>query len=86
MPAARAGQPAPNLPPPPPPIEPKKGEGGRDATPLHVRKFLDCVKSRQKPTCHIDIGFYSSLPCIIALMAIQQGRTFTWDGKTAKAV
>jgi hypothetical protein len=33
-----------------------------------------------------DIGFYSSLPCIIALMAIQQGRTFTWDGKTAKSV
>ena len=85
-PGGRAGQPAPNLPQPPPPIEPKKGEGGRDATPLHARNFLDCVKSRQKPTCHIDIGFYSSLPCILALMAIQQGRAFTWDGKTAKAV
>jgi len=80
------GQPAPNLPAPPPPIEAKRGEGGRDATPEHTRNFLDCVKSRQKPIADIDIGFYSSLPCLIALQAIRQKRQLTWDGKTAKPV
>ncbi len=83
------GQPGPqpqNVPPPSPPIEARRGEGGTDATPLHARNFLDCVKSRQKPVCDIDIGFHSSLPCVIALMAIRQGRPFTWDGQTGKAV
>jgi predicted dehydrogenase len=84
--AGQPGQPPANVPPPPPPIEARRGDGGTDATPNHTRNFLDCVKSRQKPICDIDVGFYSSLPCIIALMAIQQGRPFAWDGKTAKAL
>jgi predicted dehydrogenase len=53
-------------------------------TPLHARNFLDCVKSRQKPDCDIEIGFYSSLPCLLALMAIRDERSYAWDGKTAK--
>lgn len=51
----------------------------------HVRNFLDCVKSRQKPTCDISIGFHSSLPCLLAVMAIQQQRTILWDGQKATA-
>jgi hypothetical protein len=51
----------------------------------HTRNFLDCVKSRQQPVAHIDVGFHSSLPCIIGLMAIRQGRTFAWDEKTQTA-
>jgi hypothetical protein len=26
----------------------------------------------------------SSLPCLLAVMAVRQGRALTWDGKTAK--
>ena len=50
----------------------------------HARNFLDCVKSRQRPTTDIEIGFHSTLPCLIALLAIRQRRSFTWDGTTAK--
>lgn len=77
----------------PAPIEAKefrptrRGAAGADeGTILHTRNFLDCIKSRQKPNCDIEVGFYSSLPCLIALLAIQQGRSFAWDGKTAKPV
>ena len=52
----------------------------------HVRNFLDCVKSRQKPICDMNVGFHSSLPCLLGVMAIQQQKTILWDGKTAKAV
>jgi predicted dehydrogenase len=52
----------------------------------HVRNFLDCVKSRQKPTCDMNIGFHSSLPCLLGVMAIQQQKTILWDGRTATAV
>jgi hypothetical protein len=48
----------------------------------HTRNFLDCIKSRQQPVAHIDIGFHSSLPCILGLMPIRQGHTFAWDEKT----
>lgn len=56
------------------------------ATIVHARDFLDCVKSRQQPVCDMETGFYSSLPCLLAVMSIRQGRSFTWDGKAAKAV
>jgi len=56
------------------------------ATILHARNFLDCVKSRQQPVCDMETGFYSSLPCLLAVMSIRQGRSFTWDGSAAKAV
>lgn len=56
-----------------------------DPTAVHARNFLDCVKSRQQPVCHIGIGFNSSLPCILGVQAIREGRTFAWDDKTRTA-
>ncbi len=50
----------------------------------HARNFLDCVKSREKPVGDIEIGFHSSLPCLLGVAAIQQGRTIAWDGNTAR--
>lgn len=79
----------PGGPEPPPPIEARTvrfAENYQDDpdTIAHTRNFLDCVKSRQRPTTDIEIGFHSTLPCLIALMAVRHGRSFTWDGKTAK--
>jgi len=79
-----AGQPA------APPIEAKEFRAQRSSGPadegtiLHTRNFLDCIKTRQKPNCDMETGFYSTLPCLIALLAIQQGRSFVWDGKDAR--
>jgi len=80
--------------PPPPPIEPRRvwDPSGRSearntefafATRRHVRNFLDCVKSRQKPVCDVEAGFAASLPCLLANVAIQQERTVKWDGNKA---
>jgi predicted dehydrogenase len=48
-------------------------------TVAHVRNFLDCVKSRQTPVSSIDVGFYATLPTVLAVMAVRQGRSFRWD-------
>ena len=61
---------------------------GSSSTALHTRNFLDCVKSRQKPVSDLEIGFYASLPCLLGVMAVREGRAFKWDeaGKNAVAV
>jgi hypothetical protein len=48
----------------------------------HVRNWLDCIKSRQKPTCDLETGFYSSLPCLLGLQSIQEGCALNWDPMT----
>ena len=84
------------LPPQPPPIEGKKDFDPNgiledpdskmgSATVAHTRNFLDCVKSRQHPICDIQIGFNSSLPCIMANLSIRQGKTFVWDNNAKAA-
>jgi predicted dehydrogenase len=94
---ARGGRPSRNpaspRPPAPPLIEPKSFSAAQqrasnpnaprvDPTAVHARNFLDCVKSRQQPVCHIGIGFNSSLPCILGVQAIREGRTLAWDDQT----
>ena len=75
----------------PPPIEARKiavaedYENAPDTT-AHARNFLDCVKSRMRPVSDVEVGFNSTLPTLIALLAIQQGKTFAWDGSSARPV
>ncbi len=83
------GRGMPGGPPPPAPIDAKTVEVKENYdddpdTTAHARNFLDCIKSRKRPICDIEIGFNATLPCLIALLAIQQGRSFTWDGTAAR--
>ena len=82
----------PNAPPPPPPIDAKKfrdpsgmseiaDSSFGSATHRHVRNFLDSVKSRQKPVCDMETGFNSTLPCLLAIVSVKEGRTVRWDGR-----
>jgi predicted dehydrogenase len=83
----RGGGPGNNL----PPIEGKlyvNPRGGvEEDYPLdvHTKNFLDCVRSRQKPNAHMEIGYHSALPCLLALESLQQGRPIGWDGDGRKS-
>jgi hypothetical protein len=44
------------------------------------------VRSRNKPVSELEIGFYASLPCLLAVKAIREGRSFRWDDAAKKAV
>jgi len=81
-----------NAPAPPPAIQPRRvpwresdGSDSNSATVAHGRNFLDCVKSRNKPVSELEIGFYASLPCLLAVKAIREGRSFRWDDAAKKA-
>jgi predicted dehydrogenase len=75
--------------PPPPAFEAEsvaRPNLGSDADKAHARDFLDCVKSRQKPSTDVETGFYSTLPLLMGVMAIRYGKMYAWDGKTARPV
>lgn len=62
----------------------QRGPEGRqlDAIPLHAANFLDCVQSRQRPVADVEIGFYSTLPCLLATTAIREGRSLSWQPRS----
>ena len=77
--------------PPPNPLQPRRRPFAENYqndpdTIAHARDFLDCVKSRKKPVGDIEIGYYSTLPTLLAIHAIREGRSFKYDGNAHKAV
>jgi hypothetical protein len=84
-PNATGGRGAPAVPPFQPVSQSFRYDGG-PSDHAHVRNFLDCVKSRQDPVVSIDTGFYSTLPTLLGVLAIRNGKTYSWDGQRAVAV
>jgi predicted dehydrogenase len=68
------------------PVRERSDQDRESHTSEHARNFLDCVKSRQKPVSDLETGFYASLPTLLAVMAIREGRSFKWDDAAKKAV
>ena len=47
---------------------------------LHVKNFLECMKSRQKPNCDIEIGAHIARIASLGNIAYRLGRQVNWDG------
>jgi hypothetical protein len=74
--------------PPAPPFEPfntKFAYVGKPSDSAHIRNWLDCIKTRGTPRTDPEIGFYSTLPLLMALQAIRNGKTYYWDDATHTA-
>ncbi len=50
----------------------------------HVRNFLDCVKSRQKPICDIEHGHHAALIAHMGNIAYRTGNKLYWDDAKGK--
>ncbi len=48
----------------------------------HHQDFLDCVKSRERPICDVEIGHRSVSVCHLGNIAIRTGREIAWDPET----
>lgn len=53
--------------------------GGDPMTSLHVRNWMDCVRSRQEPNAPARVGFNHSVANIMATTALHTGKRVTWD-------
>jgi predicted dehydrogenase len=56
------------------------------ATDLHVANFLECVRTRQKPTAPMVLGFQAALVVQLANLSLKSGRRMRWDHAAGKVV
>ncbi len=54
------------------------------ATDMHVRNFLECVRTRKTPTAPIAKGFQSSLVVQLANLSLKTGRRVRWNDAQSK--
>ena len=50
----------------------------------HLLDFLAAIQSRGKPVADIEEGHISTASCILANLALQLGRTLTWDAEKGR--
>jgi predicted dehydrogenase len=52
----------------------------------HMQDFLAAIASRGRPVADIEQGHISTASCILANVALQLGRTLTWDSNHGRVV
>ncbi len=50
----------------------------------HMKDLLACRESRGKPVADIEPGYISTASCVLANIALDLGRTLTWDAAAQK--
>jgi predicted dehydrogenase len=48
---------------------------------LHVRNFLDCIKSRQRTIADVEDGHYTATACHLSNISLHTGRKIRWDAE-----
>lgn len=61
----------------------------QEATPendTHARNFVDCIRSREKPTADVETGHISTVLCHLGNIVSRTGRNLRFDAKTETIV
>jgi predicted dehydrogenase len=45
----------------------------------HIRNWVDCMRTREKPRAHAEIGHRASVICILVNICRELGRSLKWD-------
>jgi predicted dehydrogenase len=60
--------------------------GGDPMTSMHVRNWMDCVRSRKEPNAPARVGFNHSVANIMATTALHTGKRVIWDAAKSDMV
>jgi len=52
----------------------------------HMKNFLHCIGTREKPVADIEQGYISTASCILANLSMKLGRALQWDPMAGKIV
>jgi predicted dehydrogenase len=63
---------------------PRQLAGNEDYHFLHVKNFVDCVKSRKLPISDVEVGHNSMIACHLGNIAYRTGRQVKWDVENEK--
>jgi predicted dehydrogenase len=62
-----------------PAMQKKSEKGFGYATDLHVRNFLECVRTRKTPTAPMKLAFQAALVVQMANLSLKHGRRMRWN-------
>jgi predicted dehydrogenase len=65
---------------------PRQLAGNEDYHLLHLRNFIDCMKSRKRPNSDVEIGHNSMIACHLGNIAYRLGRQVNWDAENEKII
>jgi predicted dehydrogenase len=60
--------------------------GTSDQNLSHIRNFLDCMRSRQRPNSDIELGHLSTAMCLLGNVSYRTGHKLTWDAAREECV
>jgi hypothetical protein len=55
-------------------------------SPGHEREWLDCIKSREQPSCCVDYHARVDAPITLALLAYKLGRSIRFDPEAERII
>jgi hypothetical protein len=53
--------------------------GADPLTSLHMRNWMECLRSRQTPNAPVEAGYYHSIASIMTNAAVRTGQKATFD-------
>lgn len=65
-------------------LEAEEHPAGIDGRPAHVRNFLDCIKTREDPVEHLDLGHHVSTVAHLGNIAFRTQQEVHWDAQAEK--
>jgi len=57
-----------------------------DTTHLHIKEWLECIRSNQLTSCNIDQGFQEAITAHMATIALRENRKVFWDAENEKII
>jgi hypothetical protein len=57
-----------------------------DTTHLHIKEWLDCIRTGNTPSCNIDQGFEEAITAHMGTIAYREGRRVHWDRENEKII
>ena len=68
------------------PVQLRVDQSAQDPTAQHIRNFLDCMRSRQRPNADVAIGHRSTTMSLLANISLATRSRLEWDAQQERII